>query len=72
MSDFNGTAPGSDNPTYRIAELERKVDTLSWLHAELVYALRLSAAIQYAQSVGPQLQQQVVDQIMSGQITAPA
>ena len=63
----NGMAPNPDSPEARIAEVERKLDTMIWLHAELVYALRLAAAQQYAQTLTPQMQQQMVDQIMAGQ-----
>lgn len=60
--------------TTDVVALQRQVDKMQgelaiviWLHAELMYGLRLAAATQFIQQ--PQVQQALVDQIMSG---APA
>lgn len=63
---LNGTAPNPDSPEARLTKLEEDFALLSWLYAELIYGLRLAAATQLAQQMGPQVQQQLVDQIMAG------
>ena len=62
----NGSLPREPDLQQRVIDLEHKLDTMIWLHAELAYALRLAAAMQYAQAMGPQVQQAMVDQIMTG------
>lgn len=50
----------------RVTKLEEDFAVLSWLYAELMYGLRLAAATQLVQQMQPQVQQALVDQIMSG------
>jgi hypothetical protein len=63
---LNGGPPADSDLTTRVEKLENDFATLSWLYAELIYGLRLAAATQLAQSLQPQVQQAMVDQIMAG------
>ena len=50
--------------TERIDKLEEQLATVIWLHAELMYGLRLVAAAQFIQQ--PEVKQALIDQIMNG------
>jgi hypothetical protein len=55
-------------PDGRIGTLEKKVDTLIWLHAELMWKLQLAAAKQMLDNpeVKERLQQALVQQMQNG------
>jgi hypothetical protein len=55
-------------PDGRIGTLEKKIDTLIWLHAELMWKLQLAAAKQMLDNpeVKERLQQALVQQMQNG------
>ena len=61
MSATNGSAVSA-----RVTKLEEDFALLSWLYAELIFTLRLAAATQLVQQMQPQVNQALVEQIMSG------
>jgi hypothetical protein len=50
----------------RVEQMQEQIDTLAWLHAELAYALKKAAAQQMAAKMGPQIQEAILQKIMSG------
>lgn len=56
--------------TARVKRLEDQVATLSWLHAELSYAIKLAVAQQVQQQLmqSPQVQQAIMAKLMNGSL----
>lgn len=49
----------------RITELEKKLETVIWLHAEMSYSLRLAVAKSMAKAQAAQQESKLVEQIMA-------
>jgi hypothetical protein len=71
-AELAGTLTAMRKSDNKVEQLEQKLNTLAWLHAELEYHFKRATIMQALQSMQPQLAEMLMSRVANGKEEATA